>query len=236
MVTTSLRDPLTLAVLADVRTDSLVPVEQPSSRDILVSADTYQQRFLKYPHRGTFHSYAEYLHAILLESHRAVTSFVPQPFKLYIRNRRYIPDCYVVENGERKVIELKGSAEKTPLPLAVITHFFALQGLRFEVIDNQTVLQHEREARHWLRLIQALVVAERYACDTRRLERDILAQCMESPCCVADVLTPGRRDQWPREIALYRLLHRHWLETDLKMRYLNYDSELHYVDDLARAA
>ena len=236
MLTNSLRDPLTLALLADVRADSLVPIEQPSSPDILVSADTYQQRFLKYPHRGTFHSYPEYLHAILLESRRSVTSFVPQPFKLYIRNRRYTPDCYVVENGERKVIELKDSGEMTIPPADQVARFFALHGLQFEVIANQAVLQHESEARHWLRLIQALVAAERYSCDTRRLERDMLAQCMESQCCVADVLVPGRRDQWQREIALYRLLHKHWLETDLKTRYLDYDSELQYVDDLARAA
>jgi hypothetical protein len=227
---------LTLETLGDVRADSLVPVEQPSSLKILVQADTYQQRFLKYPRRGTFHSYAEYLHAILLESRPSVVNFVPQPFLLLVNNRRYTPDCYVIENGERRVIELKPRGEMAKPSPDIMTRFFALYGMQFEVIANEDILRQEGEARHWLRIIQALVVAERYQLDTRLLERDILTACMGGTCCVADVLVPGRRDQWQREIALYRLLHKHWLETDLKTRHLDYDSELHYVDNMAGAA
>ena len=59
---------LTLADLGRVVTDNLEPLQQRSSPDILLSADCYQQVLIKYPRLAVFHSYAEFIHALHLES------------------------------------------------------------------------------------------------------------------------------------------------------------------------
>ena len=52
-----------------VTSDSLVMQQQVKSASrILRSADTYQQKFIKFPYIGIFHSYSELLHAAILES------------------------------------------------------------------------------------------------------------------------------------------------------------------------
>jgi len=228
-----LNDPLTLEALGEVRAESLLPAQQPTSRGTLVSNDTYQQRLLKYPERAVFHSYAELIYAILLESRKTVTSLVPHPYLIYIKNRQYIPDFFVIDNGERLVIELQSSTDTAASNLALIERYFFEEGIRFQVISNEEVLQQEAEARHWMRLIQVMVVATRYGIDTKRDEFDILEQCQQNQTCVADVVHPGCREQWQREVALYRLLHQHRLSTDLKNQYLDYDSELSYVVNVA---
>ena len=228
MSTTSLRDPLTLALLADVRADSLMPAEQPTSPKLLVSADTYQQRLLKYPHRATFHSYAEFIHALLLEARADVRSFVPQPFVVWFRGRRYIPDCFVLEHTGAVVVELKAKGVMREPPPEVVQRFFDYEKMSFRILANEEILAREAEALHWLRLIQVLVVANQYGVDTRNEELELLQQCtcLQTPC-VGDLISPRRHGQLSQlEIALYRLLHQHRLEADLATRALDYDSEL----------
>lgn len=225
---TVMQDGLTLATLGKVKAESLQPVQQPSSQSILVSADTYQQRLLKYPLRGVFHSYAEFIHALLLEADPGVRSFVPQPFLLRVNGRRYIPDCYVLRDAGPAVVELKPRGEMpTPSP-ELVRLFFDWEGMGFEVLNNEAVLAREAEALHWLRLIQVMVVAAQYHLDTRTEEVELLQDFAVSPCqAVGDLISPGRRSQLDlREVALYRLLHQHRLETDLVHRYLDYDSEI----------
>lgn len=222
------RDENTLAVLARIRIKSLSPAEQPSSQKILKKADTYQQRFLKYPHRGAFHSYAEFIHALLLESRAAISTFVPQPFRLLVGNKPYIPDCYVCENNRQIVIEMKPKGQMVdPSPL-LIEQFFNWHRMEFQVVSNESVMEHEQEALNWLPLVQVMVVAERYGLDTSAKEQELLQYCItHSGLTVGDLLSPRRReDQSDEEVALYRLLHLHRLETDLDRRPLNYDSEL----------
>ena len=219
---------LTLADLGRVVTDNLEPLQQPSSAKILVSADCYQQVMIKYPHLGVFHSYAEFIHALLLESRADVFRFVPQPFLLWVNGRRYTPDCYMHTSAGMTVIELKPRGEmRTPSPEA-LRPFFAREHMTFEVLSNEAVLAHETEALHWLRLIQVMVVANQYHLDTTGEERDLLQTCAErGPLALGDLISPHRHSQqYPQEVALYRLLHRHQLATDLVTRPLDYDSEI----------
>lgn len=225
---TVIQDGLTLASLGQVKTDSLLPAQQPSSQQILTAADTYQQRLLKYPLRGTFHSYAELIHALLLESRAEVRHFVPQPFLLWVNGRRYTPDCYVLLDAGPVVIELKARGEMLKPSPDLVRQFFDWEGMAFEVLDNDVVLAQEAEALHWLRLIQVMVVADQYHLDTRAEEIDLLQACMErGPLALGELISPRRHDQQSlEEVALYRLLHQHRLATDLVHDYLNYDSEI----------
>lgn len=225
---TTIQDKLTLASLGQVKANSLLPAQQPSSQKILTAADTYQQRLLKYPLRGIFHSYAEFIHALWLESRPEVHSFVPQPFLLWVNGRRYVPDCFVVRDSGPVVLELKaGGTMVDPAP-ELVRRFFEWEGLAFEVLDNAAVLAHEAEALHWLRLIQVLVVADQYHLDTRAEEIALLQTCMErGPLTLGDLISPRRHlQQYPQEVALYRLLHQHRLTTDLVTRPLDYDAEI----------
>jgi hypothetical protein len=223
-----IRDGVTLAALGQVKTDSLMPAQQPSSQKILTAADTYQQRLLKYPLRATFHSYAEFIHALWLESRADVRSFVPQPFLLWVNGRRYIPDCYVVLDTGPEVVELKAGGTMVNPPPELVRRFFEWENLAFEVLDNAEVLTHEAEALHWLRLIQVLVVAAHYHVDTRAEETTLLQVCAErGPQTLGNLISPRRHaQQYPWEVALYRLLHQHRLATDLVTRPLDYDAEI----------
>lgn len=225
---TVIQDELTLASLGQVKANSLQPTQQPSSQEILVSADTYQQRLLKYPLRAVFHSYAEFIHALLLEADPAVRSFVPQPFLLWVNGRRYTPDCYVQRDSGPVVVELKARGEMKTPPPALVKQFFNWEGMDFEVLDNEAVLAREAEALHWLRLIQVMVVANQYGLDTRAAEIDLLQACaMQASQTVGDLISPRRHCELDlREVALYRLLHQHRLETDLVHDDLDYDSEI----------
>ncbi len=223
-----IQDGVTLASLGQVKADSLLPAQQPSSRQILTAADTYQQRFVKYPLLGTFHSYAEFIHALLLEANAEVRSFIPQPFLLWVNGRRYIPDCYVAQTSGVAVIELKARGEMLNPSPDLVRRFFEWEGMGFEVLDNEIVLAREMEALHWLRLIQVMVVADQYHLDTRAEENELLQACaMHGTLALGDLISPRRHElQYQQEVALYRLLHQHRLETDLVHRPLDYDSEI----------
>jgi len=220
--------PKTLAPLGSVQYETLMPVQQPTRQSLLISADTYQQVLLKYPERAVFHSYAEFIHGLWLESRRKVSCFVPQPFLLKIQNKRYTPDCYYRCNGHEYVVELKAPSNIDDVPVELLTQFFAQHDMIFLLIPNEQVLRHETLALHWLRLVQVMVVAKRYGVRTDDEEDALLHEAarFERPT-VGDLLSScDRASQSAREIALYRLIHRHRLVADLTHQPLDYNTEL----------
>lgn len=224
MPATPLRNPLTLEVLARVRAPSLSPCQQPTSPKLLKSADTYLRAGVKYTGIGVYHSYAEYIHALWLESVKSVMNFVPQPFSIYCDHRRYVPDCCILRNGQFEVVELKArGAMEWPDP-NLIAAFFARENMHFSVIDNDEVLTHEQEALHWRPIVQSLYVAKRYGVDTRAAESELLQACSRFAVCeVGDLVSPLQHaDRSDRLIALYRLIHQHDLIVDLSHNRLDY--------------
>ncbi len=214
--------------LARVTSDSLVPSQQRTSLALETNADVYLRTCLKYPGRGVFHSYPEYLHGVLLDIDPDVSYFVPQPFALRIGRKPYIPDVYVVRNGQQEVIELKGKHSLDPVIEASAQAFFADYGIHFSVISNNTALAREQEALNWLPLLHVLACANQSGLETRAMASTLLTRCRQFPgSTVGDLLSPARRPtQYVEEVALYRLLVDHQLTADLVSAPLTYTSVL----------
>lgn len=217
-----------LEQLARVTTHSLVPSQQRTSLALETNADIYVRRCLKFPGRGVFHSYPEYLHSITLEIDPEVSSFVPQPYTLRIGRKPYIPDVYVVRAGQQAVIELKGKKGLDPVIEASAGAFFADYGMHFSVLSNNAVMVREQEALNWLPLLQVLACANDAGLDTQATASTLLTRCRRFPgSTVGEILSPARRPtQYVEEVALYQLLFNHQLTTDLATAPLNYHSVL----------
>lgn len=217
-----------LEPVARVTTDSLVPCQQHTSLRLMTRADVYLRHCLKYPERGVFHSYPEYLHGILLDVDPDVTSFVPQPYTLKIARTSYTPDVYVVRAGQQEVIELKGQRGLDPVIEASARAFFADYAIHFSVVANNTVLAREQEALNWLPLLQVVACADQTGLDTQSMTSALLERCRRFPgTTVEELLSPARRPtQYVEEVALYRLLVTHQLSADVVSAPLNYSSVL----------
>lgn len=226
----ALTDPLTLEALAQVSANTLVPSQQATPRGLLQKADTYQQRFLKYPDIAVCHSYAEFIYFIYLEMDPKVSAFVPQPFKLKVfgYGKPYIIDCYVVRCGQPQVIEIKAGGSLEKAFNKQVATFLQWHDMPFSVVSNEAILAFEEEALNWLPIIQLLVCANTMGVDTQTQEYHLLEKMLGADQLqVSDLLNPGlREDQWLEEIALNRLIYTHKLKVDLSHAPLNWESEV----------
>jgi len=208
------------------RTVALAPLEprqQPTPRPLETAADFYQQHMLKHPYRSDFHAEAERLHAGLLEGDPAVSSYVPQPFRLRVGRRRYIPDCYVLRDGQRLVRELKPEGRLDAALRDPLTAFFSQQGMCFEVLANEALFERRTEAENWLDIVQTLYVGRDF--DTAAAETDVLDTLAGGAAALGDLLDPGDRERtYLTELALFRLLHRGRVGAALADATLDYDT------------
>lgn len=205
-----------------------MPQQQPTSLKLTKNADYYEQRCVKFPDRGCFHCYAEFVHALLLEADAAVTRFVPQPYQTYVNRKPYIPDVYVARGGQVEVLELKQRGEMEPALEVPLRAFFEQHGIRFRVLANETVLEQEQLALNWLPLVQILAQAHFEGIDTDFLEQKLLGLARnESSVTVEELLGQNPRgESYFNELALFRLLHRHELDCDLTNNPLDYRTEV----------
>lgn len=205
-----------------------VPVQQPTSLELTKSTDYYEQRCVKYPDRACFHCYAEFIHALLLEADPTVSIFVPQPYQMVVNRKRYTPDVYLVRNGRIEVLELKPRGEFEPKKEVPLRSFFSQYDMHFAVLANETVLEQERLALNWLPIVQVLAQAHYQGLDTAAQEQRLFdAARAETTVTVGELLGEGpRSERYWTELALYRLLHRHDLQTDLSKAPLDYDCEV----------
>lgn len=207
--------------------NQLVPQQQPTSAKLTKSTDYYEQCGVKFPGRGCFHCYAEFVHALLLEADGSVTSYVPQPFRMELdRKRVYIPDVYLVRDGQIQVLELKPRGDVDPHQALRLHTFFAQYGMHFDVVANETVLERETLALHWLPLVQVLAQARAQGIETEIEEQRLYERAREAITpTVGELLGDApRRDRYWTELALYRLLHRHDLACNLLDAPLDYDT------------
>ncbi len=203
-----------------IQAKSLVPVQSsvvhgPNStepftttRGFKVKADFYAQKSLKHRKTSYFHSYAEYLYAALLEADPTVQSYVPQPFRLLVDRRRYVPDFYVRKNGVQLVIELKPRGEFDSHRLTILEEFFHFHDMQFKIIANEDAFKQEIMAKNWWTIIRTLL--NHLALDTRQAEYLIY----EKIALLGTVELKELIDWQDRpstlytEIALFRLAHR----------------------------
>lgn len=209
-----------------VKIDDLAPAQHRADRRFRIAADVRLQRMLKHPHISEFHSHAEHLYAGLLEGNPAVTAYVPQPFALYVGKRRYKPDFYVVDGNERRVMELKPRGEFNPALWGSLEAFFETQGMRFEVVSNESVIARIVEAQNWLEIVRALYLNRDL--DTHAAEAQLL-EWFEAGDAIpfSEFVDPGDRDgTLEQEIAVLRLLHMGRLTADLEGFPLDYSTEI----------
>ncbi len=204
----------------------LIPRQRQSTRALRIATDSYIQWMVKHPYLTEFHSRPEWLYAGLLEGNARVISYVPQPFVLQVGKRRYTPDCFVLEGGERRVVELKPRGEFDEALRGPLEAFFAVQGMTFEVVSNESIYERAIEAETWLNIIRVLHLNREI--NTVAAEQDVLNQIPPGQVRRFDDLTdPGDRPSSRlRELAALRLLHRGLLKGEFTARPLDYDTEL----------
>ena len=209
-----------------VRCRSLIPDQQRTSISLLRSADCYQQKFLKFPKVGVFHSYAELLHAALLESNCLVTSFVPQPFRFLIGRQQYIPDCYCVYNGRRTVLEIKAGGKLKAKLYDPIKFYLKANNIDFKVIDNKEILGQEIFCQNWLYVIRTLIGVTDI--DTKGTETRIYKSFLHQPKQIYGdyVNIFNRLGKSEDEIALLRLVHHGKLGLSMVDKSLDLDTEV----------
>jgi len=215
------------ALARQVKADFLEPCQQRTTPNIKTACDFRSQVMLKHPYLSEFHSLAEHLHAGLLEGDPAVTSYVPQPFRLRVRGRQYTPDCYVAADGKpRRVLELRPGGEMPEELATPLRHFFAGFGMVFEVVNNESVIKRKTEAENWLEIIRILYLARDLS--TTDAEQTVLEILYEKgTCTLGDLIDPGDRERtYSREIALFRLMHRGHVVGELATAPLDYDTEV----------
>lgn len=210
-----------------IKTESLVPVQKlRSGKKIERSCDCYYQKFLKFPEVGIFHSYSELIHAALLESSSKVTMFVPQPFKFLIGNRPYIPDCYLISEGKKFVIELKPRGEFSESKEVLLKEYLGKENIQFKVISNEKILDQEMLALNWLEIIRTLIANKHI--ETFNQENEILYSLSSyEKQYLGDFISKNDRfNRVSDEIALYRLAHQGKIKINLENDPISFQSEV----------
>ncbi|WP_417215331.1 TnsA endonuclease N-terminal domain-containing protein [Alcanivorax sp.] len=213
----------------------LVPQQHNAGKQFQIATNLSHQQFPKHAADSSeCHSPAEYLYCCLLEADPEVTHFVPQPFRLWVGNRRYTPDFYVRRrSGPAQVIEVKPASAIPVQDQEPLERFFRREGMQFSAVSNEQIFEREPEARHWLHIIQVLMRFK--SLETRHREQDILEQLLAGhDVTVGDVLPPQESVPSPvTEVALFRLLHQGVITADLRIEPLNVDTVLSYENSLA---
>ncbi|PLY16379.1 MAG: hypothetical protein C0631_04020 [Sedimenticola sp.] len=210
-----------------VKADCLEPHQQPTDRRFKTACDFYQRYMLKHPYLSDFHCYTELLHAALLEGDPTVISFCPQPFQLWIRKKRYTPDCYIQSEAQpRRVVELRPDGKMAEDQALLLVAYFQQYRMMFEVVSNESILARETEALNWLEIVRILYHASTFI--TTEHERWVLeALSTDSPSTLGDLIDSGDRERtYLLEIALFRLLHRGQIRAVLTDSPLDFDTEI----------
>lgn len=110
--------------------------------------------------------------------------------------------------------------------LNALEGFFLAQGMHFEMVSNEAVMEREVLALNWLPIVQILAEAQIEGVDTTFEEQELMHELLDSRClAVGDLLTEEPRDQrFRQELALFRLLHQHQIEADLSQAPWDYDT------------
>lgn len=219
-----------------VSAKSLLPVQQHTPVRLLRSVNAYLQHGVKYPFIATFHSYAEFISGLLLEAEPCVSNWVPQPFRLRLGKTSYTPDVYFVRGGQQVVREIKSAKQIDAWSskyLKCLKEFFSFHEMMFDVVTNDTILEQERLALHYLPIIQT--VSQGRMIDTRNQERLVVEQLeVESPLPLHHFIDPTDREGSANtELALFRLLLRGKIQADLSFAPLDYRTEFFYETSLA---
>lgn len=210
-----------------VRCENLIPAQQiQSAQKLLTAANSHLLRITKHPSGYVVcHSPAEVAHLGLLESKFEVQRVVPQPFKLFIGTRRYIPDCYFEENGRPVVVELKPKGHDFEHIERPVRDYFSRKGIEFRMVWNEDVLDNFVLAENWLYMARTLWNARRI--DTEVAEGEVLERIYDGETRFGDYVQYGDRVSFcENEIAIFRLAYRNMLSLGLAKSEISNDTEV----------
>jgi len=201
----------------------------PTSRRFKIATDLYLQRFIKYPKIAECHCYVELLYLALLEFNPTVSSFTPQPKKLKINGRRYVPDCFFLRDGEKTYVELKPRGEFGDALRLPLEQYARRKNCKFEVVANEAVLERRVRAENALQMLRVLLSASDE--DTSKAEEDIFDQLFTNRSMdISDVVDRDNRiGERHMEIALYKLAHSGAISIDIDKEPIGYRTKVRYL-------
>jgi hypothetical protein len=203
----------------------LKPLQQGTPLRFQKACDYHERWMMKYNASvACFHSLPELLHAAILEGDPSVETYVPQPFRLFVGNRRYTPDCYYRKAGKSYVVEIKPHGDFNNARRVALEAFFKAQNMLFLVLSNESVMERAIEAYNWLMIVALLHAGRDHSTDVE--EASLLEHfAQEGGCQLQDIVDPGDRARtYFDELSLFRLLHQGVLNADLTQAPLNYDT------------
>lgn len=210
-----------------IRTDNLKPEQQlVDAKRLLTGADCRLFRIHKYKQNyAVTHSWSERNFLGYLESRQEVTDVVPQPFKFFVGNRRYIPDCYFRENGRPVVVELKPKGTEFDHISIPVSQFLSKKGIEFRMVWNEDIEKHQQLAENWLYMARTLWNARDIETDVA--EAAVLERLLDGEDRFGDFVYYGDRiNTCETEIAIFRLAYLHKLKMDLNESILSNDTEI----------
>jgi hypothetical protein len=210
-----------------VRAKTLSPYQHRAKRSFRIATSYRLAPLLKLPGEtiGEFHSYAEYVNAGKVEGNPRISTLIPQPLVLTYQNKLYTPDAYEIEQGRRRVVELKPRGEFDASKQAAVEAYLEAHDIAFEVRANESLYENIWDAINWHAIVQQLVLYRDL--DTDVAEQTIMRQWPETGVCRLDdwVDRNNREGTMYEEAALFRLAHRGWCQPDFHNQALGDSTE-----------
>jgi hypothetical protein len=198
--------------------------QNKTSMKLKVAADVYLQMFIKFNSIAIFHSYFELLYAALLESDPEVECFTPQPMKIMVKGKRYIPDFHYIKNNQSLIVELKPRGEFDDEKKSICEEIFASKDMQFIVVNNDYVKSEQIKAINWLQILKVNLSSTIENTKNQELKLMSDVACGKITC-FGDVIDIGDRFSTKlEEISLYRLLYKHQLTANLDKELISYET------------
>ena len=213
-----------------VKTDDLTPSQHGMTINKKKSLDYYERTMKKHAQISFFVSKADLYFAALLESDPTVSTYVPRPFKLSVGRQQYIPSFYVVKGGKKYVIDLSTNSKMNDSLKNSLTQFFSQYCMKFKLQCRKKILRKETLARNWLTIVSVLNQTENL--ETHNEEIKIISLLESNKRLIlGEIVDPGNRlESFAMEAAIFRLLHRGLVRSNLADNTIDYGMEFSLCD------
>ncbi len=183
----------------------LAPQQHPVSLEQKKHNNCFQRTLVKYPEPATFLTRAHFYQAVLLEIDPSVTTYIPRPFHLRYGQRHIVPDFFIVQAGQRTIVQMISPRHKDEAMLQALESFFHHHGVDVRYINTQDVLNQEVTAQNGLKVLSLLRAHLHLNTDTQEL--DIMERLRLEPQPLSALVDiADRQTTLANEVALFRLV------------------------------